>query len=753
MLELPGSVVHAQEQPAEASPSVSALSDSADQAQTLGTVTVKARRREESSQSVPTPLTAVDGKTLESHGVSRVQDLQQLAPSLNMQIWHPAQNSLSIRGIGNNPRNDGLEGSTAVYLDNVYLSRPGMAVFDLLDIEQLEILRGPQGTLFGKNSTAGVINLTSRGPTFDPQRRLSVSAGQYGYRQYQGSFSGPLSETLAGRLTLSRTERDGFIENVYNGKHEGSTRNGVRGQLLFKPNERFDLRVIADYDEDDQDLTRSFVSYGPLAATRARLGRVGANVIADPKDFKVNSNSRNGTNVYQHGISAEANWHLDNDFTLTSVSAWRVWEFSPHNDDLTDATAWTRMGVTANANQFSQEIRLASPKDERFDYVLGAYYFKGNVGSNFFYDYGPDADLWQNTPQGTLANVHTRSPSQIGTDSYALFGQGTLHLDSRWDLTVGLRGTYEEKQGRIRRYAPVGPDASASALAARQASFGAYDSGNLSISGSSPSGLLTLSYKASPDLLIYTSVSHGEKSGGINPTVPNASAGADSLLIGAERANNAELGFKSTLFDQRLQFNANLFWTGINGYQATYWDQQYNTSYLTNVGSVRSRGVEFEATAIVLRGLTLNVNGSFVDATYTDYSNAPCPPEVGGSLCNFNGERVMGSPRQIFNANAHYEWRQTQRITPYANLSYSYRGESYGSSDNSRYSLIPSYSLANLSAGVRIDDGDAQWDLSIWARNLFDKFYYTNLASGGGGLFVGTIGEPRTLGASLAYDF
>ncbi|GLO52586.1 hypothetical protein PPUN110474_39870 [Pseudomonas putida] len=171
----------------------------------LDAVTVSATRREESIQNVPAPTTTLSGSTLEAQRVQRIQDLQQYLPSTNYNYSNPRQSSLSIRGIGNNPASDGLEGSTGVYLDNVYLGRPGMAVFDLLDIEQVDLLRGPQGTLFGKNTTAGVLNITTRRPTFTPERSMETSVGNHGYVQTKGVLSGALNDQLAGRLSLYRT--------------------------------------------------------------------------------------------------------------------------------------------------------------------------------------------------------------------------------------------------------------------------------------------------------------------------------------------------------------------------------------------------------------------------------------------------------------------------------------------------------------------------------------------------------------------
>src|SRR5471032_1651070 len=267
---------------------------------------------------------------------------------------------------------------------------------------------------------------------------------------------------------------------------------------------------------------------------------------------------------------------------------------------------------------------------EFFDYVLGAYYFVSNLDNKSFSYYGPKADIWNGTPAGALANVNSVGNGHIETNSFALFAQGTWHLTERLDFTAGVRGTYEEKNAWVTRDAPVGGAAvTGAAAAARSGRAGVYDSGDLNQYSSSPSGLLNLSYRLTDNVLGYATLSHGEKSGGVNLAVGSApTAGAGSLLVGSERANNAELGFKSTLWDKRLQLNANLFWTQVNGYQTNAYDYDTRVQYLTNAGSVRSRGLEVESTLIPLRGLTLNLNGSYNDVRYMSYKDAPCAPEV-----------------------------------------------------------------------------------------------------------------------------
>ncbi|MBG4897903.1 TonB-dependent receptor [Pseudomonas aeruginosa] len=760
---LPASAADAPAPAEEAPPLASSVPDKADTA--LGKVTVTARRREEDSQKVPTPITVLGGETLEVQRISRVQDLQQVLPSVNVAYIHARQSSVAVRGIGNNPASDGLEGSAGIYLDNVYLGRPGMAVFDLLDIEQLELLRGPQGTLFGKNTTAGVLNISTRAPTFTAERTVEVSGGQDGYFQGRGTVSGPLGETLAGRLSAYRTRDDGYIKNIHDDNYlNGGERQGARGQLLFEPNEDFSLRWIADYNEEDSS-NGSMVVYGGAERFWQRAALVGASPLRDPQRRKVNINGRQHVSVHQGGSSLEANWNLAGGYRLTSISAYRYWHFTPANDEQLNVAAINDTGVEVHDRQFSQEIRLASPTGGAFDYVVGAYAFRQNLGNKTFTSYGPLADLYLlGANLGALNDTYSKANGKIETDSFALFAQGTWHLTELLDFTAGLRGTYEEKNAKVERFAPLGGAAVGGVGAAvRNGQLGAYDSGDLSQYNFAPSALLSLSYQFSDDLLGYASLSHGEKSGGVNLAVGSApSAGADSLLVGPERANDAELGLKSTLFDRRLLLNANLFWTGIHGYQATTLYQAPGSTQLVqvlaNAGSVRSRGLEFEATALPLRGLTLNFNGSYNDVTYLSFKDAPCPAEVSTrpgapSSCDLTGQRVVGASKWIANLNGEYQWRLDDRFQPYVSASYAYRSAAEGTLDNSDLSKIDGYALVNLAAGLRSDLGDGQLDTSVWLKNAFDKDYYLSAFASINGSYTASVGQPRTLGVSLRYDF
>ncbi|WP_338758871.1 TonB-dependent receptor [Massilia sp. METH4] len=721
----------------------------------LQTVLVTTRRRVESSQSVPTPMTVLGEDALEGSRIYRVQDLQQLLPSTTINYVHARQLSFAVRGLGNNPASDGLEGSVGIYLDNVYLARPGMAAFDALDVQQLELLRGPQGTLFGKNTTAGVLNISTKKPTSTPERSVELSGGQFGYVQGKLALSGPVNDTTAYRLSAYKTHDDGYITNLYNGdKVQGGDRQGVRGQLLYEPGRAFSLRVIADYHEENSNNgTLVFYSAGPSGRAITQAALVGATPVLDPARRAVNLDSGSSVTVHQGGVSAEANWTFADDARLTSITAWRRWNFVPRNDDGLPVPVTLNVGASANHKQFTQELRWATPSGRAVESVFGAYYYYQELSNNSFTENGPLADRYNGNPAGAWSNVSSTAPGELRVNSYALFGQSTWHATDRLDLTAGVRASYEDKWARVIRNAPTGgATVTGAALAARNGRYGVFDSGDLSLTQSSPTALFSAGYKLQPEVLLYGSLSHGEKSGGINLAVPGA-GGVASMLVGAERANALELGVKSTLLENRLQLNGNLFATIVHGYQSNAYDPVSRTSYLTNAGDVRTRGIEIEAIVTPLRGLTLRANGSFNDASYLRYTNAPCAPERAGTFCDLSGRNALvNAPRWIGNLGAQYSRAVAEGLQGYVNANYAYRSDTYGTLDASEYAKIPSYSVSNLSLGLRSTRG-AAWDISLWVKNAFDKHHYTSMWNSGFGSYNAVIGTPRTAGITGRHEF
>jgi iron complex outermembrane receptor protein len=513
--------------------------------------------------------------------------------------------------------------------------------------------------------------------------------------------------------------------------------------LLWKPNDDLSARIIADYSRLDAD-TGAAVVYGiprypgytsPYLTAASGYGITPLN---NPYLYTVNTDTTPHMEVRQGGVSAEVDYDLASGYKLTSISAARFWNFTPTNDgDGLPVPITVNSGAAVKDHQYSQEVRIASPAGGSVDWVAGAFYFYQQTTNNVFSLTGP-------TPYNSAAraNVLTNSPSGVITNSAALFGQGTLHLNPRTDLTAGIRGTYEDKSGSVLRYA--------------SATASAYNSGPLGEHSLSPSGLLNFSYKLAPDVLTYALVSHSEKSGGINMAVASGPAlGAQSLLFGAERSNDAELGVKSDWLDHKLTLNADLFWTQVHGYQASILkpnDAGVMNTVLANAADVDSRGLELELRAKPRRGLTLGLNVSYNAATYSEFRNAPCPIGVTLPSCDLSGQAVAGAPRWTGNLSAQYDFNVGGNVSQYIAAGYSVRSDQYGTLDDSPYAKIPGYGLANLATGWRIPSGQHRWDLSLWARNLFDKKYFLTVLSQAG-YYAANVGDRRTFGATLRYTY
>jgi iron complex outermembrane receptor protein len=738
----------------EAAPDANRDSAGADQ---IESVTVSARRREESSQSVPIPISVLAGDTLERSGQFRLEELNQHLPSTNVQFGNPRQTSVAVRGLGNNPANDALESSVGVYLDNVYLGRPGMANLDLIDLNQVALLRGPQGTLFGKNTTAGVLNLQTQLPTFTPEYKVETSGGDYGYYQVRGAASGPLvGNELAGRISVARSHKGGFVDDITDGRElNGYQRDGVRGQLLYKPSDTFSLRLIGDYNREDSDCCASALySLGPNggAAYLNLVNSAGGTIVLDPDYRKVTLDSPQHMSVDQGGGSAEANWQLG-DYKLTSISAYRNWRFVPTNDaDGMNIDAITNAGQSVNDEQWSQELRIASPVGRPIEYVGGLYYFYQHQHNFLYTYYGPDAGKF--TGRAIFNNGTTTTSQFLGTNSIAGFVQATWNATDRLSFTGGARETYEDKSTRFHRNDPLGS-------AGFQAAFPVYESGTLQRHDANTSALISSSFRFADNVLGYASVARGAKAGGINPQVPTGGLTTESLYVEPETATDYELGIKTTAFDRRLQLNANLFLADVEDYQATQLAEVTTGVFvqvLSNIGKVRSQGVELELQAVPVQGLRLSLNGSYNDAVYRSYDNAPCASEkiaAGLEVCNLTGSQVVGAPKWIASSSLDYEHPLASGLQAFGGVSYAWRSGFFGSADNSDLARVGAYGLLNVRAGLGGDWGTNHWTASVWATNLTDKVYTVGgISSAASTLQYSEFpGSPRALGATLRLDF
>ncbi len=744
-----------------------------------GDIVVTARRRVERAQDVPIALSVVSGDILDRTGRTNLLQIAELTPSLTIRSNNARNTFANIRGLGSNSdQNDGLEVGVGFYVDDVYYGRIGASQFDLIDLDRVEVLRGPQGTLFGKNTTAGAINITTRAPSFDTEFRADASVGERGYRQLRGSVSGAiLSDKVAGRLTASYTRSDGLLTNAFNGRDVNDYKNlSVRGQLLVKPSDTVSIRIIGDYSKQDSYSRASsilgvFTKYanGATIANNfndrvARAGYILPYNPSDPFAKIVDFDAQVQANMEGYGASAKVDWDLGG-ASLTSVTAYRWWDWYPLNDqDNTSLSINIRGGTTNWQRQFSQELRLASSGSRTIDYTVGLYYFWQVVHGLGQYQLGPQYAVWNNpSANRTLANyayTNFESDSVIEprTKSYAAFGQLTWNISDALKLTGGLRFTHEDKTGLFDQRTVAGNDLSLLSAADRATAQGLRDAlypevrYTVATSDDKLTGQISLAYKPARDVLLYASYSRGSKSGGLS--LGSLPAGV-SPVVKPEKVDAYEIGVKSQFWDRRITLNTAAFHTEVDNYQAAITENIGNTTsfrrYISNIPGVRSRGIEADLTVAPSRAVSFTASAAYVDATYLSYTNAQNAPERRNisEIQDLSGVQLANTPKFVYTLGTDLT-RPIAGYDAYLHVDYTHRSSYDTSGSNSQYTVIRPYGVLNARIGLRLGD---TLDLSVWARNLLDKHYFTAIGAANTGLITGNIGDPRTIGATLRTSF
>ncbi|MET0240907.1 MAG: TonB-dependent receptor [Sphingobium sp.] len=744
-------------------------------------IVVTARRREERAQDVPIALTVVGQAQLEATGFVSLSQFQQLVPSMQVFSINPRNTNINIRGLGSNVAvsNDGLEYGVGVYVDNVYYARPAQSQFELVDLDRIEVLRGPQGTLFGKNTTAGAINVTSRLPSFSPEGQFEGHIGNYGFHQVRGSVSAPIvADKVAIRLSAADTHRDGYLYNVRtNTRTQANDNFTVRGQLLIEPTSDVRIRLIGDYSKQDYSCCTSvgvgtFTTFSNGAALSdtiaAQAARTNYTLLPnDPFARKVDIDSPLRIFMESYGASGQVDWDLGN-VALTSITAYRWWDWAPSNDnDGTGLPIWT-VGITlSHQQQFTQEVRLASTGKQTIDWVAGLYYFWQRLQSTGLNSYGSAAPAWNragNSPvplatwEAALNGFSSINNAYTSTKSYAGFGQATWNVTDRLSLTGGLRFTHEDKYGTFDQRTVAGADITANptALSLRNNFAPNVAPYEVAHKNDSLTGQATLGYKIAPTVLTYASYARGGKSGGLNLVAARPGL-VFPKVIEPEEVNAYEIGLKSELWDRKLTFNAAGFWTDVSDYQSSISTiiNGVSAQYIQNVGKVRSRGFEVDARLAPVRQFAVTGALSYIDATYRNYGNAPAPVEkAGGGSQDLSGQPVAGVSEFSYNLglDVFQPLAGTVRdVELYAHADYSHRSSYLTQVTNSVYSRAPAFGIANARIGLRTADG--LWDVSGWVRNLLDEEYFTNISGGNTGRITGVPGDPRTYGMTFRTKF
>ena len=750
----------------------------------LDEVIVTARRREENLQSVPAAVSVLGGDLLDVTRTVNAQQASQLVPALYYNSANPRNTAYTIRGLGSNTlsissANDGIEPGVGFYVDQVYHGRPATAAFDFTDIERIEVLRGPQGTLFGKNTTAGAIQIVSREPTFEPEARAEASFGTNGYLQPRASFAGPLSESVAGRIAAQITRRDGTIDNVRTGESLNDLNNvAVRGQLLARPVDGLKLRLIADVsDLDAACCTQAYLRVGQslrsasrqFPALAAGLGYLPPS--RDVFDRLTDIDASLHVDTRDGGVALLADWDTGHG-TLTSVSAWRYWDWDVANDrDYTGVPVQLVQRIPSRQDQYSEELRLASSGDGQWNYVGGLYFFTQRIDGSPTSIYGPAAAYWLLSPANFTVPIPPNlldGYAQLGSShfvmkSYAAFGEVNRRFTRRLTGTVGLRYTYEDKHGRYATQVSGGldlaplPAATAAELNRAKLSIFRPQSYAPADLGGNVSGRFNLCWQFTDGLFGYASYAHGFKSGGLNMAGLALDAQNQPALATAkirdETNDTAELGLKSTLFHGRATLNVAAYRTVVDDYQANIVSSAETAairSYPSNVPQVSVRGGELDLSALLLPGLTLRASAAYASGRNSDYPSGPCPLEAqtaATGACNLTGAPLAGLSRWVGSFGADYR-RALGAGHALVHFDASSRSAYNSDTSNSVYTNISGYTVVNASVGYQFNE---HWQVELFARNLFDKDYLTALTiqTGNSGLILGQPGDPRLAGMTV----
>ncbi|WP_437921281.1 TonB-dependent receptor [Sphingobacterium sp. LRF_L2] len=746
----------------------------------LSEVVVTSRRRREQLQDIPIPVSLIRGAAIEDAGAFNVNRLKELVPTVQLYSSNPRNTTLNIRGLGSTYglTNDGIDPGVGFYLDGVYIARPAATALDFIDIEQIEVLRGPQGTLFGKNTTAGAFNITSRLPQFNPEANFELSYGNYGYVQGKASLTGPISSKLAARVSFSGTQRNGTLFNVHTNRDINSINNlGFRGQLLYTPNDNVKIVVAADKTLQRPD------GYGwgiaGVVETQRADYRQFNNIIADlgysipynsAFERKVDLDTQSKADNELGGVSVNADIKIGNG-TLTSTSAWRYWDWVPLNDrDYLGIPVFTISAGNSKHDQWSQEFRYSGRINDKISGVVGLYglwqdlktdpVHTEEAGSAYWrFAQSSTSELWKT--EGLFDNFGIRTVYGIKSTSLAAYSQIDWEITSKLHLLPGLRYNYDKKVANYDRQRYGGLETSDAALLALKNATYTNQSFNTDASAGNWSGQLSVQYKWNAQINTFGTYSVSYKPVGINvgglPTA-NGEVLLDLARVKPETVHHKEFGIKTTPLRTAI-LNLTVYQTDIKDFQTQVQtpDPGVNRGYLANAEKVRVQGVELDGNIRLWKVLQLNAALAYTDGKYVKFTNAPVPlEEVGGAEAfkDISGGELPGISKWSGSFGA-----EVTRKGNFLGLTGSYflgadvffRSTFSSNPSPSKYLNIEGYSLINARVGFRGANG---LSVLVWSRNLADKDYYEQLlaAPGSYGQYAGVIGDPRTYGVTLRYN-
>jgi iron complex outermembrane receptor protein len=679
---------------------------------TLEKIEVTAQKRVQSLQDIPIAMTALRSDDLDRLNATSLGDIQYSTPNLTVSTNNRSNPRVGLRGVSDYSRNPGYDNRVSVYVDGIYVGRSAASNQATLDLERIEVLRGPQGTLFGKNTVAGAISLTTKRPGGEFNGFVEGNVGNYGYTKLTGMVNGALiDDKLYGKLMVNDTQRDGHVKNLYNGEDL----NGLDDQSL-----RMQLRWVLDYTE-----VNFTVDYDEHNADFH--GREAVDDRSAPNKYEVAFNNASLQYVELFGLSGSVEHELNNGMGFTSLTGYRDTNFQNSADEDYGPIDWVGNGspfqdatsaVGEESKQFSQEFRLSSAMNDTYDYVAGLYYF--------------DQTNKASTSAGVANNLVSVSvPAEVDVKSYAAFIHGNYWFSKQLQFTGGLRYTYEEKS----------------------IDFSVTDTTGLFTNGSIKdernsddfSPKLGLNYFIKDGPMLYTSYSKGFKSGGWNADFVES---LDGLSFDDEEVDSLEAGLKSTFWDDRARLNASIYHSNYSNFQVQQFVELPNgitDIILTNAGEVTAKGFEADLNVALTETFTVWLTYGYTDSKFDSFKDG------GGAGIDYDGNLLPDAPKQSFGLGLQGRYPILDNSSLIVQLDWSYRDEFFTNPSNTENTAVDAYDRFNARIGVESEDGI--WSLFLWGKNLADSDDVTYRSRSFLGINREVYMEPRMFGLSLKYKF
>ncbi|GAC06197.1 TonB-dependent receptor [Paraglaciecola chathamensis] len=721
----------------------------------LEVIKVTAQHRTQSIQDVPLTISAISGVELEKADINDAAGIALSVPGFAYSEFAPGQAILSMRGINSADDGAGIDNSVGLFLDGVYIGRGAAINFDMFDLERIEVLKGPQGTLFGRNSIGGVISVITAKPTDDVTAKVSATVGNEGILRYAGFISGPLSESLSGKLSFTHRENDGFVDNVVLGtKLQDEDTDSLRGQLVYYT-DNGDWTLSADWMEDE----RADMGRAPIASNAPVVEIAAANGVTGPRQSAATTDGFSTREA--SGVSLTGSFRFDAGHFTTitaSRSAETDWAMASVGAGLgAIGLPWDELidEIHEDIDSFSQEFRWVSNIGDDFNYTLGAFYFTEDTSRSEEFKITQAGvyngfEIIEIGSQDIIGNEYTLSDNS--TTSYAIYGQGNYTLNDKTTLTLGARYTKDKKD-----YLATAVDCGGDRAGTEFENFFACPDGvggSVNIvsesftvtpeeTWSDFSPMASVQYKIDSGRMIFATASRGFKSGGFGGSQGVESAAR--LSVNPEEATNFEIGFKGDLLDNTLRINSTLFKTDYKDLQVVRFGpvagSEFGTFITANLGTADIQGAELEAVWMVTEDFKLSGNYAYLDTEVNDLVI-----ETTSGPVDISGRPLTAAPEHSYNFVANYIYASPIGEIDFR-VQYAHVDEQSRDYLDERV-IIDEHDLIDLRIGWV--SADEQLDISLWAKNITDEDYIAHSYVIGPGV-IGVWGAPRTVGVTATW--